>query len=102
VTRSTTRHPAVRLRDTLAVPFACIRVPLLAFDAHLVQRLDRRTGVRIVFDCALGTVDILAGHLLAEDSITQYGMGRVRTALHPQPSGITGPPVRERLVERDG
>ncbi|WP_375498454.1 hypothetical protein [uncultured Jatrophihabitans sp.] len=58
-------------------------MPLYLVDRQLVHRLDSHSGVRVVFDCGLGTLDIVAGHVLGDEGMTRYGIGRVQTALHP-------------------
>ena len=58
-----------------------MRVPLSTVDRLFVHRLGRGAGPRVAFDCMVGTVDILAGNLLGDGGITQYGVGRVRAAL---------------------
>ena len=86
MSRGAEQGSQLRLRDLWAVPFLFVRMPLYAVDQQLVQRLPRDSHVRIVFDCGVGTVDIVAGHVLGDDGMTRYGIGRVQMALHPQPA----------------
>lgn len=76
----------MRLPDVLAVPFALIRLPLYVVDRSLLRRLNRHSGPRIALECGLGTVDICAGHFLADDVITGQGVCRVRAALRDRPA----------------
>lgn len=75
-------------RVLIAVPYACVRVPLGVVDTTLARWLPGGSGVRTGFDCALGALDVWAGHLLQDQRIISHGAARVGAAAH-----LPGPPT---------
>lgn len=60
----------------LAVPFACVRLPVAVLDNHLVRRWSKYARGRIMFDYAVGVADGWAGNILQEDHICATGHKR--------------------------
>lgn len=77
----------MKLHQTAVIPFAVVRVPLYLLDQHLVRRLPTASSTRIAFDRALGTVDLWAGRLIDDPTISARGQSRLTDAraLAPPP-----------------
>jgi hypothetical protein len=87
-------------RILIALPYACARVPLGIVDTTVARRLRADSTVRVGFDCALGALDVCAGHLLRDRQISGQGFQRVGDVAVQVRSGITvvGRPGPQRAV----
>ena len=65
--------PATTLRKLGKLNYRAARLPLSLLDACVVRRWDEDAVARVGFDRYLGTLDLLAGRLLADDAIRQRG-----------------------------
>lgn len=60
-----------------SAPYRITRTPLTVVDRRLVSRLPQDSRPRMVFDRVLGSLDELAGRLLADDALAARGSQRV-------------------------
>ncbi len=68
------------LTTVISLPYEVARLPLVALDRRLSERLPETSGARVVLDRAIGSADRLAGTLLRNHDIAERGADRaVRT-----------------------
>ena len=65
--------PVTTLRKLGKLKYAVARLPLSLLDASVVRHWDEDAAARVGFERYLGTLDLLAGRLLADDAIRQRG-----------------------------
>ncbi len=65
--------PVTTLRKLGKVNYAVARLPLSLLDACVVRHWHEDAVARVGFDRYLGTLDLLAGRLLADETIRQRG-----------------------------
>jgi hypothetical protein len=66
-------NPATTLRKLGKLEYTAARLPLSLLDAWVARHWHEDTAARVGFDRYLGTLDLLAGRLLADDAIRQRG-----------------------------
>ncbi len=65
--------PATTLRKLGKLQYEVARLPLSLVDACVVRYWPEDTAARVGFERYLGTLDLLAGRLLADNAIRQRG-----------------------------
>ncbi len=65
--------PVTTLRKLGKLNYAVARLPLSLLDASVARHWDEDAAARVGFERYLGTLDLLAGRLLADDAIRQRG-----------------------------
>jgi Carbohydrate-binding module 48 (Isoamylase N-terminal domain) len=68
-----TMDPATTLRKLGKLQYAVARLPLSLLDASVVRHWHEDAAARVGFERYLGTLDLLAGRLLADAAIRQRG-----------------------------
>ena len=76
-------------RGIAKLQYAAVRLPFTLLDQGVVARYwDRDAAVRVGFERWLGSVDLLAGRLLADDEISRRGRALIERSREPaQPGG---------------
>ena len=68
-----TMDPVTTLRKLGKLNYAAARLPLSLLDDHVARHWHEDAAARVGFERYLGTLDLLAGRLLADDAIRQRG-----------------------------
>jgi hypothetical protein len=84
----------------LAYPYQFVRTPLAVIDVTLARRLPEDSGVRRTFDRAFGTMDVIAGRLLADETLLRQGTERVAARRPGRPSTGNATPADVQAPER--
>lgn len=87
-------------RSIVKLPYAAARLPFTLLEDFVVARYwDQNAPARVGFERWLGSLDLFAGRLLADDEISRRGQALMR------PSGYLahkGRPVKAAVVSRRG
>ncbi|MET0998141.1 MAG: hypothetical protein ABWX73_05450 [Marmoricola sp.] len=65
------------IRKLIALPYEIARLPLVALDQGLSDRLPENAGARVTLDRAIGSADKLAGAVLGNRDIAERGADRI-------------------------
>ena len=65
------------IKSLLSLPYELARLPLVAVDKTLGDRLPETSGPRVTLERAIGSADRVAGALLANPEIARRGADRV-------------------------
>lgn len=63
--------------NIITIPYQVARTPLALFDVKVVHRLPPDSPGRQVFDRAFGSLDLLVGQVLRDDSLKRQGAERL-------------------------
>ena len=70
-------------RSIIKLPYAAVRLPLTLLEDLVVTRYwDQDAPARVGFEHWLGSLDLFAGRLLADDEITRRGQALMRPSGH--------------------
>lgn len=84
-------------RNLARLPYAAARLPLTVLDERVVARYwGQHAPVRVGFERWLGSLDVLAGRLLADEDISRRGLALMRLIRDPAQDGG---PVIEASVQ---
>ena len=72
--------PATTLRKLGKLEYAAARLPFSLLDDYLARYWDDDAAARVGFERWLGTLDLFAGRMLADDAIRQRGQVLCRSA----------------------